>query len=105
MIGGLLPRLIKDIAVQRIDRLFKLAESVFLSSPELANRYVALARRISMRCRVRIPKKWRRRYCHYCGAFLWPGVNCRVRIRSNRMPHVVITCFNCGRQMRFPFKR
>ncbi len=98
-------RLIRDIALQRIDRLFRLAESVFHFDPELADRYVLLARRISMRCRVRIPRRWRRCFCHYCYSFLWPGVNCRVRIRSNRMPHIVITCFKCGRQMRIPFKR
>ncbi|MCS7386895.1 MAG: ribonuclease P [archaeon GB-1867-005] len=98
-------RLIKDVALQRIIRLFELAEDVFLSNPKLADRYVELARRISMRCKVRIPRKWRKRFCHFCGAFLWPGINCRVRLRSNRMPHIVITCLKCGRQMRFPIRR
>ncbi|MCS7373743.1 MAG: ribonuclease P [archaeon GB-1867-097] len=97
-------RYIRDLARQRINRLFILADSIFHESPELANRYVQLARLISMRCKVRIPNKWRRRFCHHCGAFLVPGVNCRVRIRNNRMKHIVITCFSCNRQMRYPIE-
>lgn len=94
----------KDIAVQRINILFTLAERMFFSHPELAQRYVDLARRIGMRCKVRIPRKWRRRFCRKCGSFLWPGVNCRVRIRQNRFPHIVITCLKCGSQRRIPIK-
>lgn len=44
-----------DMAEQRITRLFSLAEKAFPKRPDLANRYVDIARRISMRHRVSIP--------------------------------------------------
>ncbi len=91
---------IKAIAIERIRRLFEMADYMFHIDPELSNRYVELARRIAMRCRVRIPRDLRRRFCHNCYKFLVPGVNCRVRIAKRREPHVAITCLECGNVMR-----
>jgi len=93
----------KDIAKQRIRILFEMADSMFHVKPELAHRYVELARRIAMRCRVRIPRYLRRRFCHKCGKFLRPGVNARIRLAKRRSPHVVITCFECGKITRIPY--
>lgn len=97
-------RLIVDIARQRMELLFEMANKVFSEDPSLAQRYIDLIRKISMRCRVRIPRYIKRRICKHCGAFLVPGVNCRVRLRNNRYPHITITCFSCKRQMRYPYK-
>ncbi|MEM4699952.1 MAG: ribonuclease P protein component 4 [Candidatus Nezhaarchaeales archaeon] len=95
-------RRVKDLALQRIARLFEAAEEVYRKYPEVADRYVELARRISMRCRVRIPRPLRRRFCHSCYRFLVPGVSCRVRLSPRRSPHVVITCLRCGYIHRIP---
>ncbi|MEM2943052.1 MAG: ribonuclease P [Candidatus Bathyarchaeia archaeon] len=92
----------RDIAKQRIERLFTLAEDCFKESPILANRYVGLARRIGMKCRVRIPKPLRMRYCRVCGHFLVPGINSRVRTRPDSKGRVVVTCLNCGEIKRYP---
>ncbi|MEM2136529.1 MAG: ribonuclease P [Candidatus Methanomethylicia archaeon] len=94
----------REIARERIERLFRLAEEVFHENPEMADRYVELARRISMKARVRISVKWRRRFCHKCYSFLVPGVNCHVRVRSRRSKHIVITCHKCGNRMRYLIK-
>lgn len=94
-------REVKKISRERIDYLMRLADGVFLQNPERAQRYADLSRRIGMRNRVRLPKVWRRRICRNCKAFLWPGVNCRVRLRTRRQPHIVITCLNCGHHMRY----
>ncbi|MEM3526169.1 MAG: ribonuclease P protein component 4 [Candidatus Jordarchaeaceae archaeon] len=91
----------EKIARERIEYLMQLAEKVFLQNPERAQRYVDLSRRISMRNKVRIPRVWRRRICRNCKAFLWPGVNCRVRLRARRQPHLVVTCLKCGKHMRY----
>ncbi|RLF09035.1 MAG: ribonuclease P [Thermoprotei archaeon] len=99
---GAVRREVRDIALQRIWRLFKLAEEIHARSPELADRYVELARRIAMRCRLRIPRPLRRCFCHRCGRFLVPGVNCRVRLAKRRSPHVAITCLSCGHIHRIP---
>ncbi len=45
-----------DMAEQRIKRLFELAKKSYSQRPDLADRYVDIARRISMRHRVSIPR-------------------------------------------------
>ncbi|MEW6070922.1 MAG: ribonuclease P, partial [Candidatus Thermoplasmatota archaeon] len=69
---------------------------------KLANRYVALARKIGMRHNIRLPAKYKRRFCKHCNYYLLPGVNARIRTRKSR---VVIFCENCGKFTRIPFVR
>ncbi|RLI07699.1 ribonuclease P [Candidatus Bathyarchaeota archaeon] len=95
----------REIALERIRILFRLADEVFHQNPERAQRYVDLARRIAMRVRIHLPRDLRRRICRRCKGFLVPGVNCRVRIRQRREPHVAITCLRCGAIMRIPLRR
>ncbi|MBS7616228.1 ribonuclease P [Candidatus Bathyarchaeota archaeon] len=94
----------KRLALSRIQTLFNLARETYLENPVLAQRYVDIARRVAMAARVRLPKEYRRQVCRYCKSFILPGVNCRVRIKQKREPHVVVTCFNCGKHMRIPLK-
>ncbi|USS41423.1 ribonuclease P protein component 4 [Thermococcus aggregans] len=95
----------KKIALERINILFSLAERVFPYDKELANRYVEIALAVQQKAKVRMPRKWKRRYCKKCHSFLVPGVNARVRLRQKRMPHVVIQCLECGHIMRYPYLR
>ena len=88
----------RRIARERIEILFAHAIGFARSHGEWSDRCVALARRIAMRHRVRIPRHLRRRYCRRCGAFLTPGVNLRVRIHRGK---VVATCLRCRRQRRY----
>jgi len=94
----------KSIATKRIHTLFRLARSTIHEDSILAQRYVDTARRIAMAAKVRLPTEYRRQVCRHCKSFILPGVNCRVRIKQRREPHVVITCINCGKQMRIPLK-
>jgi len=94
----------KRIALQRVHILFRLATEVVHEDPELAQRYVKIARKIAMRTKLRLPREYRRLVCRHCKSFILPGVNCRVRIQSRREPHVVITCLNCGKHSRMPLK-
>jgi ribonuclease P protein subunit RPR2 len=93
---------VRAIAKQRIDTLFMLAEQTFHEDRALAQRYVDMARRIAMAAKLRLPKQHRREVCRHCKSFILPGVNCRVRTRQRREPHLVITCLNCGHQTRIP---
>jgi len=93
--------IMKRRALRSINALFKKADSVFEESPELADRYVQIARRICLRCRVRTPKRWKRRYCKKCHKFLKPGINARVRLRNKK---IVITCLECKNIVRVPYK-
>ena len=94
----------KRIALQRVHSLFSLAKEVIREDPELAQRYVKIARKIAMGTKLRLPREYRRLVCRHCKSFILPGVNCRVRIQSRREPHVVITCLNCGKHSRMPLK-
>lgn len=90
-----------DMAEQRIRRLFDLAEKAYPRRPELSDRYVDIARRISMRHRVGLPRDFKRRMCKACGSFLVPGKNSRIRLDGR---NVVITCLKCGTVKRYPYK-
>jgi len=92
----------KEIAKERIEILFKLAEKVFPENKSLANRYVTLARKIAMRVKVRIPLELKRKFCKHCYGFLKPGVNSRIRTREGK---VIISCLECNRFTRIPLKR
>ena len=95
----------RKIALERINILFTLAERVFPYDRELANRYVEIALAVQQKAKVRMPRKWKRRYCKRCHSFLVPGVNAQVRLRQKRMPHVVIKCLECRHIMRYPYLR
>lgn len=90
----------KEIARERIQHLFELAEEVYKDCPELADSYVERARKIGMRTQVRIPRELKRRVCKHCDSYLVFGDNARVRVRGK---HITVTCEECGGQMRYPY--
>ena len=91
----------KKIALQRIHVLFLQAEKKFAEKKfELSDRYVELARKISMKYLVRIPKEYRRKFCKRCYSYLIPGKNCQIRLTKHK---VVKTCLKCGHIMRHPY--
>ncbi|OGS52423.1 MAG: hypothetical protein A3K75_05615 [Euryarchaeota archaeon RBG_13_61_15] len=90
----------KDLAAERVDRLFDLAEASAAAGNDVrAKRYVALALRMSERHKVRAVHK--RRYCPECLAFFVPPRNVRVRTGKGR---VSMTCLGCGHVIRYPLK-
>jgi ribonuclease P protein subunit RPR2 len=86
------------IASKRIEILFEQAEI----RPAFAKRYVVLARKMASRHKVRIPQKWKARFCKQCNSFLTPGRNAMLRIRAGRR---VITCLECKAIKRMPIKK
>jgi ribonuclease P protein subunit RPR2 len=90
----------RDLALQRMERLFVLAEEAHRVHPERSKRYVQIARRISTRTRVRMPRSFKRLYCRHCGSYLSPE-NSRVRLSDGVM---ITTCIFCNGQMRRPYK-
>ena len=91
----------RDLARQRIERLFVLAEEEHQQHPERSDRYVEIARRMGMRMRVRIPRRLQRRICKGCRCYL-SHERARVRLRDGR---VTVTCLECGEEMRYPYRR
>ena len=91
----------KDIAAERIKKLFCMAEEKFPENKALANRYITLARKLAMKVRLRLPAEMKRRYCRHCYKFLVPGVNARIRTRGGK---VIISCFECKKFTRIPIR-
>jgi ribonuclease P protein subunit RPR2 len=90
-----------SIARERIDRLHTLAkEATATGDDDRAREYVALARRIAERNRLRLPRSFKRMTCDRCDRYLRPGRNARVRLQDG---HVVYTC-ECGTHHRYPYR-
>lgn len=88
-----------DIGSERIGKLLALAEeAVHQNNPDRARRYVDLARRISAKTQVPLPRQYA--ICKSCGIPMLPGVNCRVRLGSHM---VCVTCGMCGEVRRRPY--
>ena len=98
--------IVKKIAKTRMFYLFQRAHEVFPNDKTLANRYTFLARRYAQRARIKIPLKWKKRICHKCKMFLYPGMNYRVRMHSQKGQgsHVSMTCFECNKTSRYFIK-
>ena len=98
-------RVIRRIARERMEILFNKAITVHETDPRLAQRYVELARRIGMKVRVRIPRKYKRLLCRKCKRFIHPGCTLRVRVKPGGQPHIAFTCLRCGHITRIPIKK
>jgi len=93
----------KQIAKSRMVYLFNLADKIYPEDKRLANRYVELAQKYAQRAKLKIPTKWKRRICHNCKQFLYPGLNCRVRLQSRKGKgsHITYTCKECNHKTRY----
>lgn len=93
----------KEIAMERIEILFNLADDFALSgNVKKADVYVELARKIAMRYNLRIPREYKRKFCKYCYKYLLPSVTSTVRINPKEH-RVEVKCLKCGRSMFYPF--
>lgn len=94
----------KKIALERIEILFNEAKKAMkFKRTDLAKRYVEIARKIGMRCNVKIPSEYKTKFCKKCNAYLIPNKNCKIRINSKK--HLIrIICLECGNIKNFRYK-
>src|SRR3989338_1776944 len=90
-----------EIAKKRIKFLFNEAKDVFKKDQKLSDKHVKLARRISMKYKIKLPSSLKKKFCKNCHSFLAPGINSRVRIPKHR---VIYYCYSCKHYMRHPLK-
>ena len=89
---------VRAIALERIYRLFELAEMEFdRGNKERANRYVELARKIISRNKAVIPAELKKRFCKKCNAFLKRGKNSAWKKTAKG---VEISCMECGAEFK-----
>ena len=89
----------KQIAEERVHILFDQARKIFNDSSSLADKYVNLARKISMRYKVRLPRQYKKLFCKKCYRFLKPGKTLTARTKNKIL---IYTCKNCGHITRYP---
>ncbi|HEX6067245.1 MAG TPA: RNase P subunit [Nitrososphaera sp.] len=84
----------KELARERIEIL--VASALREKDEELAGRQAMLAKKMSMRHRVRLPYYIRQLFCKKCKAFIVPGRTSRVRVGRSNARAVRLTCTRCG---------
>ena len=82
--------------------LLKKADQLILDDYDLAQVYAKRAREIQMRTRIKFPSQWKKRFCKHCKIFLYPGINCQVRLSSSNKV-VAIKCAKCKGYTRIPY--
>ncbi|MFH1591992.1 MAG: ribonuclease P protein component 4 [Candidatus Woesearchaeota archaeon] len=92
----------KKIASERIEILFKEAKKVSKQNLQLSNRYITLARKISTKLKVRIPKEYKKLFCKNCYKYFLPGKTLRTRTKNKKL---IYFCYNCKHITRYPFKK
>jgi len=90
----------KKIAVERIEILLTKADAIYSEDNDLAQKYGEQARKIAMKAKVKIPRKWRFRFCRQCKRFLYPGINAHVRTKAGKPSRVITYCDFCQKSTR-----
>ncbi|MBI4044586.1 MAG: ribonuclease P [Candidatus Diapherotrites archaeon] len=84
---------IQALALERIYRLFELAELNLENHPKRSKRYIQLARAIGTRTNTRIPAELKPCYCKKCNAFLKEGINAG---HGKQGTLLTVKCLECG---------
>ena len=92
---------VASVATERFQILLDQAKSMALTDEKLSRRYVSLARKISSRTKVRIPRASKMYLCKGCGLALVPGHNAKIRLHAHTTG-IVISCLSCGAVKRYP---
>lgn len=94
------PEEVKDKVVWLLEEANRLIREDY----ELAQKYASRAQKIQMRTRIKFPSQWKKRFCKHCKIFLYPGVNCQVRLSSTNKV-IAIKCSECNGYTRIPYYR
>ena len=90
---------LQELALKRVKALFSEAAIIFSHNPELANRYVQIARKTAMKVNLRLPRELKRKFCKHCYSYFQPGKTCRCRIHKSRITYYCLTCKKYTRMM------
>ena len=92
----------KKIALERINILFKQAIKKSKINLSLADRYISMARKLSMKYKARIPREYKKLFCKKCYSYFTPGKSLRARIKKKKL---IYYCGNCKNITRYPFSK
>ena len=94
---------VASVATERFQILLDQAKQMARKDEKLSRRYVSLARKISSRTKVRIPRESKMYLCKGCGLALVPGYNAKIRLHAHTTG-IVISCLSCGAVKRYPVR-
>lgn len=92
---------IAGICLERIHRLLELAEKESTANPMRSKRYVELARKISERNRVNMPRELKQKFCKKCNSML---IGSKAGVRKKKM-FLNISCGECSTVKRVFLKK
>ncbi|OUJ18264.1 RNase P subunit RPR2 [Methanonatronarchaeum thermophilum] len=87
----------KDLAKQRIEKLFKQARKKHHKNPELSHRYMEIAWKLKLKTRTKLPEKYKHQICRKCQSYQIPGKNQQTRIHRSK---IIKKCKKCGHTTR-----
>ncbi len=96
---------LRELVLERMHILIQNATSNARYNPELAERQAGLAKRMSMKYRVRMPYELRMNFCKKCKKFIVPGFTARIRIGRSDVKSIRITCKFCNHTYRKIIKK
>ena len=96
---------LRDLIIERMQILIQNAISNARKNPELAERQASLAKKMSMKYRVRMPYDIRMNFCKKCKKFIVPGFTSRIRIGRSDVKSIRITCNFCNHTYRKIIKK
>ncbi len=82
----------QELGLERIYRLFELAELELSAHPQRSKRYVQLSREISKKVRSRIPDELKLKFCKKCNSFLGEKNSEITKTPS----WTLVKCLGCG---------
>ena len=89
----------KKVASERIKELLKFSE-LYKDDEILSKNSIKTAVAISRRHKIRIPLKFKRKFCKKCLTVFIPNKTVRIRTGKGK---VTLTCLNCGHIKRIPY--
>ena len=89
----------KQIATQRMQILFHNALSNAKNNLELAEKQAEIAKKISMKFKIKMPFEISSSFCKKCKKFIAPGIASKIRLGS-KPKSIRITCSYCNHTYR-----
>ena len=89
----------KEIATKRIEILFNNALSNAKNNPGLAERQAQIAKKISMKFKIKMSFEVNSSFCKNCKKFIAPGIASKIRL-GTKPKSIRITCMYCNHTYR-----
>ena len=89
----------KQIAIKRMEILFNNALSNAKNNPGLAQKQAEIAKKISLKFKIKMPFEVSSSFCKNCKKFIAPGIASKIRLGS-KPKSIRITCSYCNHTYR-----